>query len=83
MTQRSEAEGSKLIFFKWDDNDHDDVTKIYVNCSPNGIESICFDYVKSGKPIDGPLRGQSCNSYTHTVYADPLEIIYIFFVNPF
>ena len=77
MTQRSEAEGSKRgTINMWDDkSDHDDVTKIYVNYtmddkSENGIESVRFDYVKSGKPIDGPFRGQSYNTYTHTVYDD-------------
>ncbi|CAE6231515.1 unnamed protein product [Arabidopsis arenosa] len=73
MTERSEAEGSKKGDM-WDDkSDHDDVTKIYVNCSPNGIESICFDYVKSGKPIDGPFHGNSWNTYTHTFEINHLK----------
>jgi len=69
MTERLEAEGSRRgNNSKWDDkSDHDDVTKIYVNYSLSGIESIRFDYVKSGKPKDGPFRGQSYNTYTHTV----------------
>ncbi|KAG7537302.1 Jacalin-like lectin domain superfamily [Arabidopsis suecica] len=74
MTQRLEAEGSKTWSYKWDDkSDHDDVTKIYVNYSPNGIESIRFDYVKSGKPTDGPFHGQSFDTYTHTFEINHLK----------
>jgi hypothetical protein len=73
MTERSEALG-KDGNRRWDDkSDHDDVTKIYVNYSLMGIESIRFDYVKSGKPIEGPFRGETYNTYTHTFEINHLK----------
>ena len=63
----------------WDDkSDNDDVTKIYVQYSPKGIQSIRFSYINSGKPIDGSLHGQSDNTYTQTVYEFRRDYILFF-----
>ncbi|XP_023645088.1 jacalin-related lectin 48 [Capsella rubella] len=74
MTQRSDAEGSKKANFFWDDkSDYDDVGKIYVQYSPQGIKSIRFDYVNSGKLIDGSFHGSSYYTYKQTFEINHLK----------
>ncbi|KAL9859812.1 putative jacalin-like lectin domain-containing protein [Arabidopsis thaliana] len=49
------------------------LSKIYVQYSPKGIQSIRFSYINSGKPIDGSLHGQSDNTYTQTFEINHLK----------
>jgi len=53
---------------KWDDGfDHDDVTKIYLVGGKTGIDFIKIDYVKSGKPKNGPFHGYSGGGFLQMV----------------
>ncbi|CAH8361101.1 unnamed protein product [Eruca vesicaria subsp. sativa] len=58
MIQKLDAQGSFPDIGKWDDgSDHDGVSKIYIGCGIKGIRCIYFDYVKSGKSIEGTRHG--------------------------
>ncbi|CAH8384963.1 unnamed protein product [Eruca vesicaria subsp. sativa] len=63
MTQKLEAQGACLDFDTWDDgSDYDGVSKIYLGCGLYTIHTMYFDYVKSGKSIEGPCRGLLVNN---------------------
>ncbi|CAH8384992.1 unnamed protein product [Eruca vesicaria subsp. sativa] len=57
MTERLEAKGIYLQNGNWDDGDHDGVSKIYIGCGSRYIHCVYFDYVKSGKSIEGSFHG--------------------------
>ncbi|XP_019101064.1 PREDICTED: jacalin-related lectin 33-like [Camelina sativa] len=68
MAQKVEVKGGKGGN-QWDDgSEHDAVTKIQAAASGNGIQYVKFDYVKSGKTEEAPLRGvkgHSIAAYPH------------------
>ncbi|EOA15805.1 hypothetical protein CARUB_v10007339mg, partial [Capsella rubella] len=68
MIQKLGARGIKLSERSWDDgSDHDDVTKIFVQGSRQGIASLYINYVKNGKPKDGSIHGFFDYGLTQTV----------------
>nr|AAQ62872.1 At1g52120 [Arabidopsis thaliana] len=63
---------------KWDDGfDHDDVTKIYLVGGKTGIDFIKIDYVKSGKPKNGPFHGYSGGGFLQMFEIDNLKNEYL------
>ncbi|CAA7029693.1 unnamed protein product [Microthlaspi erraticum] len=59
---------------KWDDgSDHDGVSKICVQGGPDGIQSIHFEYVKSGQVKTGKLFGVWEDGFTQTIEIDHLN----------
>ncbi|XP_019089263.1 PREDICTED: jacalin-related lectin 44-like [Camelina sativa] len=75
MIQKLGAKGIKLNERNlWDDgSDHDDVAKIYVRGGCQGIGSIYFNYVKSGKLKDGKIYGFFDYGFTQTFEIDHLR----------
>lgn len=67
MAQKLEAKGGNGGK-EWDDGaDHEGVSKIYIREGSEGIESIKFDYVKSGEPEAGQVHGGSGQDFTDSV----------------
>ncbi|KAL1225461.1 Jacalin-related lectin 8 [Cardamine amara subsp. amara] len=70
MGQKLEAIGWKEGK-QWDDGAANYcVAKIYIQGGPEGIQYIKFDYVNSGKSIDGIIHGTLADGFTHTVEMD-------------
>ncbi|XP_023635273.1 LOW QUALITY PROTEIN: jacalin-related lectin 47 [Capsella rubella] len=74
MIQKLGARGIKLSERSWDDgSDHDDVTKIFVQGSRQGIASLYINYVKNGKPKDGSIHGFFDYGLTQTFEINHLQ----------
>lgn len=75
MTQRLDAKGIFVDIGKWDDgSDHDGISKIYIGCGIKGVRCIYFDYVKSGKSIEGSCHG----TQVPMVWLQIILFIYLF-----